>query len=831
MINNEDNESNEPKLNVKNETNNNNGNEFNPTADQTNIGSPCKRSASFFKRSDSTLCLGGKSPDPFHHSIEESLPLAIKPHLLQPHSRLQDMFRVKSKPINQFKSLNKIGLMFSSLRYKSPYLKKSKVRKSNSKTKHAPSQFFKEEMHSKIQEKSTCLSENDILREKSLNDLDLLEKNLKRLISYDKEKESNRSVVNDANELLDRWRLSVDLFGRVFCDDVGIEPGSIIRQLGGFQLKEVKLRREMERLRNVATRELLMEVDRKRDLLLQMTFKALNNMYNLQINRRNAAAANINSSSSSSSSLLPPPLCLSRIKVTFREEQGEGSGVARSFYTAFAEAVLCDMAIPNLEYNPNATVSSNSNTLINSSSPYAPFSMQRYRNIRAVTDHSRRTPINTSNNSNSSAANKTSRARDRQELLNTNSIISNQSSMPNSSNTQIISSDTSLSSDNALAKPPSSIKNAEGSITPTFTSTLNVNIASALSNLPAVLTPLTSNSNIIIENDNEPLFWQPDSKIPGFYSPRPGKNSEARLNAFRNVGRIIAICLLQNELCPITLSRHVLKYILNRPVKWHDLAFFDSQMYESFRKMINDAEKYLIDAIKHAKFSSKTGSKTIIRNALLKAINDVNEKIFNPFDLTFNIDLPKEEGGINVDLIENGSKISVDCLNMYDFVKRYSEFRLMKNCELCLNQLKNGIYDVLPRTALDGLTAEDFRLLLNGIADINIHTLASYTTISDESKESNRRSQFEKWFWTTIDKMNQQEKQELLFFWTGSPYLPASEEGFQPLPTITLRPPSDHHLPTANTCINRLYIPLYSSKSILKSKILQAIKTKTFGFV
>jgi len=98
-------------------------------------------------------------------------------------------------------------------------------------------------------------------------------------------------------------------------------------------------------------------------------------------------------------------------------------------------------------------------------------------------------------------------------------------------------------------------------------------------------------------------------------------------------------------------------------------------------------------------------------------------------------------------------------------------------------------------------------------------------------KESNRRPQFEKWFWSTLEKMNQQEKQELLFFWTGSPYLPASEEGFQPLPTITLRPPSDQHLPTANTCINRLYIPMYSSKSILKAKILQAIKTKTFGFV
>lgn len=313
----------------------------------------------------------------------------------------------------------------------------------------------------------------------------------------------------------------------------------------------------------------------------------------------------------------------------------------------------------------------------------------------------------------------------------------------------------------------------------------------------------------------------------GFFSPRAGQNTQPRLNAFRNVGRIMAICLLQNELCPITLSRHCIKYILGRPIRWHDLAFFDSQMYESFRKMIKDAENVLVGDVVHAKQSDH---KTV-RAALMATVKRVDEDMFKPLDLTFNIDLPKEEGGNNNDLVENGSKIEVTCLNMYEFVKKYAEFRMVKNAELCLQELKNGVYDVLPASAFEGLTAEDFRLLLNGVADISIHTLASYTTISDESKESNRRPQFEKWFWATLEKMNHQEKQELLFFWTGSPYLPASEEGFQPLPTITLRPPSDQHLPTANTCINRLYLPMYSSKSILKAKILQAIKTKTFGFV
>lgn len=56
--------------------------------------------------------------------------------------------------------------------------------------------------------------------------------------------------------LLGRWRLSLDLFGRVFTEDVGLEPGSVVAELGGFPLKEVKFRRDMEKLRNSQQRDL-----------------------------------------------------------------------------------------------------------------------------------------------------------------------------------------------------------------------------------------------------------------------------------------------------------------------------------------------------------------------------------------------------------------------------------------------------------------------------------------------------------------------------------------------------------------------------------------------
>jgi len=302
--------------------------------------------------------------------------------------------------------------------------------------------------------------------------------------------------------------------------------------------------------------------------------------------------------------------------------------------------------------------------------------------------------------------------------------------------------------------------------------------------------------------DNAPLFYSPGKR--GFYTPRMARPTEIRLNAFRNVGRLIGLCLLQNELCPLFLNRHVIKYLLGRQIRFHDLAFFDPVIYESLRQLVVDAEKPGPD----------------------------NTTALQALDLTFSIDLCVEEGGGNVDLIPNGRDVEVNPGNIYNYVRKYAEYRMITAQEKALKKMREGLFDVLPAGALDGLTAEDFRLLVNGVGDINVSTLIGYTSFNDESGESNDRLvTFKRWLWAVIEKMTPLEKQDLVYFWTGSPALPASEEGFQPMPSVTIRPADDSHLPSANTCISRLYIPLYSTKPILKAKLIMAIKTKNFGFV
>ncbi|XP_062606641.1 E3 ubiquitin-protein ligase UBR5-like isoform X3 [Saccostrea cucullata] len=618
--------------------------------------------------------------------------------------------------------------------------------------------------------------------------------------------------------LLGRWRLALDLFGRVFCDDVGAEPGSVISELGGFPVKESKFRREMEKIRNSQQRDIILDVERDRNLLIVQSFKQLNTQYNRRTNTSG------------------PPLAVHRVKVTFKDEPGEGSGVARSFYTAIANAVLSQEKLPSLD----GVLIGGKNLQYNL--------LQRARSRERERERQR-----------STLRRQRSRERDTRRTLSYDAppfYMPAEAPVANNNNPSPAGPPSSDSSSEGgpdtvsqyrrqlgerlypkvRALQPSQAPKITGmllELSPaqlllmlTSEETLRQRVDEAVDiimshgrelsaealldldifNLSASdkKKKLTDRKNETEEEeeleDNSPLFWQPGKR--GFYSPRPGKSTPERLNAFRNVGRIIGLCLLQNEMCPLFLNRHVLKYILGRKIGWHDLAFFDPVMYESLRQVVLDSEN---------------------KDASL---------LFAALDMNFFVQLGVEEGGEEVELIPGGSDVEVNAQNVHDYVRRYAEYRMVKVLEKALKHLKLGVFDVIPSSSLEGLTAEDLRLLLNGVGDINVQTLISYTSFNDESGESNDKVQrFKRWFWSVVEKMNNHERQDLVYFWTSSPALPASEEGFQPMPSITIRPAGDDHLPTANTCISRLYIPLYSSKVVLRSKMLLAIKTKAFGFV
>lgn len=508
--------------------------------------------------------------------------------------------------------------------------------------------------------------------------------------------------------LLGRWRLSLDLFGRVFMEDVGLEPGSIVAELRGFPVKEARFRRHMEKLRNAQQRDLtLAKMERSRAALLTQTFKELNTHFGNQSRR------------------VHPPLAFNRVKVTFKDEPGEGSGVARSFYTSIAEALLANEKLPNLEAAQVGVAGTSGGGATNaavSSHKYAtPFgSMLRHRATggvavssgsggsgaaatssggggigasvsmsaagvaaaQAATAASAASALSAAGAS-SSASRRLGKSlwrpsRDLKKALNydvrpfrpaqgeltsftsyrfvrklidivdvlcglfadggsfsTGSSSGNHAGNHNDHLTiqlqqlgerlypkvqalQPIAAQkitgmllelppaqllVMLASDETLRQRTEEAidiitykQRTDGSVA---TADNNGNTAAASASASSANGGATASSAkrpnaaaAMLEEsasleDNAPLFYAPGKR--GFYTPRQGLATYERINAFRNVGRLIGLCLLQNELFPLFLQRHVLKYILGRSIRFHDLAFFDPVVYESLRQLITEA--------------------------------------------------------------------------------------------------------------------------------------------------------------------------------------------------------------------------------------------------
>ncbi|KAI1718350.1 HECT-domain (ubiquitin-transferase) domain-containing protein [Ditylenchus destructor] len=570
--------------------------------------------------------------------------------------------------------------------------------------------------------------------------------------------------------VLGRWSNTTLFLSKAFHEQITTFCGGdaslsvLLNETAGYHVRQSQFRQRMEKFKALQGKDLVFsQMSREKNVLLSQTIKQLNQ----QFIRRTANASSSTAPAPNSEAITNPPLASH--KVTFREEPGEGTGVARSFYSAIAEALMNVQHLPN-DLSPvvedGTSLDDGNGGDPGSTGRRAPPSLSPTRNLFSRNMGKRTGGPPRQASEGVPNAEPESRIRTRSQR-------------------------------GATALPPVSSsrrvrnKNNDDGLKATDT-VERTKSESAASDKPEKTKDIES----------QPLFYK--SSKSGYYTPIPGSNSQPRLNAFRNVGRIIGICLQQMEILPLFLCRHVIKFILGRPITWFDLAFFDPSMFDSLRSIVyNDVEE--------------TGHSSTFYESL---------------QLTFAVDISAEEGGGILELKPDGGNIPVTKENVLEYIYLFVEHRLLGNHVKCLEAIRRGVFDVVPQDSLNGLTSEDMRLILCGNQDINVSLLESYTKFSDESSAAPEvLAKYKTWFWSVVSKFTTIEKQDLIFFWTGSPSLPSTEEGFQPLPTIMIRPADDVHLPTANTCISRLYVPLYSSKKVLRSKLLLAIKARNFGFV
>lgn len=185
-----------------------------------------------------------------------------------------------------------------------------------------------------------------------------------------------------------------------------------------------------------------------------------------------------------------------------------------------------------------------------------------------------------------------------------------------------------------------------------------------------------------------------------------------------------------------------------------------------------------------------------------------------------------------VPLVKGGEDLIVTEMNKLDYAVRLCEDYLIGGIRLELAEIVGGFADIIPLDALrkSRLSPSDLQLLLEGASIVDIDQLRAVSLCQPNDELAKKHMV---WFFDVIESFDGEQRAKVIRFTTGASILPAEGPG-------SLRPPFTISvnsslradlLPTSHTCFNMLCLPVYSSKDVLRDKLLCAINSDAgFGF-
>uniref|UniRef100_A0A915HDQ8 E3 ubiquitin-protein ligase n=1 Tax=Romanomermis culicivorax TaxID=13658 RepID=A0A915HDQ8_ROMCU len=332
-------------------------------------------------------------------------------------------------------------------------------------------------------------------------------------------------------------------------------------------------------------------------------------------------------------------------------------------------------------------------------------------------------------------------------------------------------------------------------------------------------------SNLCPRNGPKPIGYYVRRAGGLFPAPYPQNcpQLEQVCKLFRFMGTFIAKVLQDGRLVDLPLSKSFLKFLCQSSD--YSLNFRDFELLYPIKARFLQQLKKLCDKRREIS-SDKNLTAKEQRQKLDKLRLSVNGCDIVDCDeagsyqvedlgLTFQLNPPSQVCGYEyVDLIENGGSISVQNQNLNDYVELCTDFYLNSGIKLQLQAFKNGFDRVFPMDRLRSFSPEEVQTLISGeqyprwtAEDIIAHTEPKL----GYSKDSPGFLRFVE----VLCEMTGEERKSFLQFTTGCSSLPPVDG-------------SDGSYPSVNTCVHYLKLPEYTSKEILKKRLLGAMREKGF---
>ena len=302
-----------------------------------------------------------------------------------------------------------------------------------------------------------------------------------------------------------------------------------------------------------------------------------------------------------------------------------------------------------------------------------------------------------------------------------------------------------------------------------------------------------------LEGEHLNLFIVSDSQDFSYLINPFLKKTNKNLEYFNFIGKLIGKALLDNITINICFNKLIYKLILEEEITFEDLVFIDTPLYTS-----------------------------------LKNLKDMNYVNYEDLGLFYSIEQKDNKNKIHsFNLIKNGNEIPIK--NIDDYINKRIEF-MISQIEIFCEEIRKSLYNIIPKSILEKLTSDELELIINGKPYIDIDEWKTYTQYREPY---NKNSKVIIWFWEIMNTLNQNQLSNFLQFSTGSKRVPIN--GFAELEsnrgnisrfTIVQIPyfSKNKNYIKAHTCFNRIELPNFPNKNLLKEAVEFIGNCQILGF-
>lgn len=221
----------------------------------------------------------------------------------------------------------------------------------------------------------------------------------------------------------------------------------------------------------------------------------------------------------------------------------------------------------------------------------------------------------------------------------------------------------------------------------------------------------------------------------------------------------------------------------------------------------------------------------------LKSLRHMNAKEIEDLGLTFEL---HDSATATIELMRGGSNVPVTKQNVIQYIHLVSHQKMNVRGSRQTAAFLRGFRDIIPAQWVRLFSAYELQKLISGddaVKGIDVRSMMSATSYAGGLHPS---QPIVRWLWEVVEEMTPEQQRKFLKFMTSCSRQPLLGFGSMvPAPCVqqTRLREDDRgndvaeglgtgniRLPTSSTCMNLLKLPKYTSKEMLREKLLYAIE-------